>query len=68
MTPHRGIQERIEWGNQEKTSRSRRTADHHRRVARKSGQIRQKPEAEQSGEKNIGEKCSVPRRKYAAKG
>jgi len=46
MTPHRRIQEGIEWGNQEEASRGRRTADHHRRVARESGQVGQESEIE----------------------
>ena len=37
-------------------------------MTRKSGQIRQKPEAEQSRRKNIKKECSVPRGKCAAKG
>jgi len=37
-------------------------------VARKSSQIRQKSEAEQSRGKDVGKECSAPREKYTAKG
>jgi len=46
ITPYRGIQEGAKWGNQEEASQGKRTADHYRRVARKSGKFRQKSEAE----------------------
>ena len=36
-------------------------------MARKGGKARQKPEAEQDGGKNVGEKCGVPGGKCAAK-
>jgi len=57
-----------EWGYQEEVSQSRGTTVHHRRVARKSSEVRQESEAEQSRRKDIGEECSAPRGKCAAKG
>ena len=36
-------------------------------MARKGSKARQKPEAEQDGEKNVGEKCGTLRGKCAAK-
>jgi len=36
-------------------------------MVRKGGKARQKPEAEQNGEKNVGEKCGAPGGKCAAK-
>jgi len=36
-------------------------------VVRESSKVRQKSEAEQSRREDVGEKCSVPRRKCAAK-
>jgi len=53
MTPHRRVQERAEWGNKKKVGRDRRTATYHRRVARKSSQVGQKSEAEQSRRKDV---------------
>jgi len=46
MTSHRKIQERTEWRNQEKVGRGRKSPQHNRRMAGKSGQTRQEPEAE----------------------
>ena len=37
-------------------------------MARKSGQVRQKSEVEQSRGKDVGEECGAPREKCAAKG
>ena len=37
-------------------------------MARKSGQVRQKSEAEQSRGKDVGKECGAPRGKCAAKG
>ena len=37
-------------------------------MARKSGQVKQKSEVEQSREKDVGEECGMPRGKYTAKG
>ena len=39
MTSHQRVQERVEWSNKKKISRSRRAPDHHRRVARKSSKV-----------------------------
>ena len=47
---------------------SRRTTNHHWRVAGKSGEVRQKSEAKQNKRKNVGEEYSIPRGKCIAKG
>jgi len=58
---------RTEWSHQEEVSQSRGTTNYRWRVARKGSETRQKPETEQDRRESIGEECSIPRGKCAAK-
>ena len=54
-------------GYQEKVNKGRKSTNHYQRVVKKSSQIGQKPETEQSERKVVEKKYNTPSRKYAAK-